>query len=612
MCGIVVLYRAGGKNIVDPMLEVMRHRGPDDVGVFESGDVCLGVRRLAIIDVAGGHQPISSEDGSVTAILNGEIYNYPELRAQLIESGHRFASHADTEVIVHGLEEWGIANLLGRLTGMFAFAVWHEPSRRLHIARDRLGIKPLYWVRLPRGLAFASEIKALLRHPEVSAAVNTDRIAEQVANRFVTGEETLFRGIRRVPPATRVAIADGSITETTYWSPPEPDASFRPSLEEAAGEVHRLLKDAVRYRLVSDVPVGALLSGGLDSTVVVTQMAELSSTPVKTFTVGFDGGPSDERPYARIVSQELGTDHTEELVALEATDEIEDVVWHLDEPLGDAAALPTLLISRVARQSVTVALTGEGADELFGGYPRYRLSAVADRLYRVPQVVWQPLLMLASPLPGAVGHVARRLASAQSDRLLRNSIWMSGLTPNELRGICPGVGPAWPTAYGCGSDIAPWREDMRRWLVDDVLLKVDKMSMATSLEARVPFLDHKLVEFVSQLPEDIRTAWLGKKLLRKAFETEIPLPTLQRRKAPFKPPLDQWFLGSLGDRLEALVSENRSFATEFLSLTGVRDLLNTHRSKGGQGRRRGRGGRGLALWSLFVLEVWWRKFFNPS
>lgn len=602
MCGIVALYKAGGEGIVRPMLDSIRHRGPDDHGVHENGDVCLGVRRLSVIDVEGGHQPVFNENGTVGAVLNGEIYNYADLRTELLELRHHFKSKGDTEVIVHGFEEWGLRGVVERLRGMFTLAISATDTHRLLIARDRLGIKPLYIARASQGWAFASEIKALLVHPDISARINEQKIPEQLANRFVSGDQTMFAGINRVEPGTFAEIANGEIKWYRYWEAPEADPEFRPSFEEAADRVRDLVRESVRYRLVSDVAVGALLSGGLDSTVIVSQMAAASATRPKTFTVGFSPTTGDERPYAKAVSKEIGTDHTEHLVALRTADELERVVWHMDEPLGDAAALPTLLISEVARQQVTVALTGEGGDELFGGYPRYRLSVLADRLHRLPRAMWRPFLKLATRLPGLGGHVARRLADADPDRLLRNALWMSDLEPNELLEIHPAI-TSWKDAYGCDSDLAPWRQDLNRWLLNDVLLKVDKMSMAASLEARVPLLDHKLVEYVSRIPDDLRTAWLGKKLLRHAFAAEIPEISVQRPKAPFKPPLDEWFKGALGTRLDDLAKERGSFTNEYLSPAGVKALLDKHRS----GRS-----RGLSLWNLLVIEVWWRKFFSPS
>ncbi len=601
MCGIVALWKCGNDRVIGEMLGVIRHRGPDDEGRFEHEGSHIGVRRLSIIDVEGGHQPAFNDDRSLSLVLNGEIYNHAELRGELVGIGCSFISGSDTEVLAHGLHKWGIQKLLEKVRGMFSFAAIDTARRRMFIARDRLGIKPLYWTRVGGGFAFVSEIKSLFQLEEIAPAVNTKKLPEQLANRFVSGPDTIFANIHRVAPGTFWTLDTAGHTESKYWSIPSPTDSH-PNGDELVENVTRLFKDAVTDRLVSDVPVGALLSGGLDSSIVVSQMSTLAESPPLTFTVGFGDSALDERPYARTVATEFGTRHVEEDVVVSDSTELDEVVWHLDEPVGDAAALPTLLIARTAARHVKVVLTGEGSDELFGGYPRYRLSQLADRLHRYPTIFWKPLLDPLQLLPGMVGHVAGRLFQSHREVQLRNALWMSGLAPSDLQRLVPAMeSAAWKRAYSDGESAKPWRLDMSRWLLNDILLKVDKMSMGASLEARVPFLDHRLVEYMYGLSEDVRAKWLGKTILKKAFANSLPPSVFARKKAPFKPPIATWFRADLGRRLEGLITDTGSFVNTHLDAEAAVALLKEHRNGADHA---------LILWQLFTMEVWWRRFFK--
>ncbi len=610
MCGIVVLYRAGGAAQIGPMLDCIAHRGPDDGGIHELGEVTIGARRLSIIDVPGGHQPVHNEDRSVWVAYNGEVYNHVELRRQLIAAGHRFASATDTEVLVHGYEAWGIEGLLARLRGMFAFVVADTRTGRCLLARDRLGKKPLYLARAGGGWAAASEIKALFRHASIAPALDESRIPESLANRFVTGERTAFANVTKLLPGHWMAFEAGSVTTHRYWSPPTADGA--PAPPDMPGEIRRRVDEAVRIRLVADVPLGSLLSGGLDSGIIAAAMRDAGADPLRTYTVGFEDDARDERAAAAEVARHLGTEHTERVVALDATALLPDVVWHLDEPLGDAAALPTMAICRVAREHVKVVLSGEGADELFLGYPRYVLSRLADRALALPEPMRAPLFAAAARLlPARAASALRRLATAPRDALVRNALWQSGADPVTIASLCRTKPLNWERWYVPGGAetlrgeaglAAVLHRDLTAWLVDDVLLKVDKMSMAASVEARTPFLDHELVEFVCRLPVAARYAARGKRWLREGFADALPASSLGRRKQAFRPPVDTWMRGPLGLELEATIGRASSFTARYLDRAVVKDLLEQH--------RRG-ADHALLLWSVLVHETWWRRFFEP-
>lgn len=610
MCGIVVLYRAGGAGIISPMLDAIAHRGPDDSGTQELGEVTIGARRLSIIDLPGGHQPVTNETRAVWAAFNGEIYNHVALRTELLAARHRFTSASDTEVLVHGYEQWGIEGLLQRLRGMFAFALVDTATGRCLLARDRLGKKPLYLARAGTGWAAASEIKALFRHTAIAPALDEARIPESLANRFVTGDRTAFANVSKLLPGHWLEMSAGGPHAHRYWAPPEESSAVPPDLP---GEIRRRVDESVRLRLIADVPLGTLLSGGLDSSIVAAAMKDAGANPLRTYTVGFEDAAMDERAAAAAVAHHLGTQHTERVIALDHAALLDQVVWHLDEPLGDAAALPTLAICRVAREHVKVVLSGEGADELFLGYPRYELSRIADRALTLPSALRAPLFRAAALLlPGRAAMALRRLAGAPADALVRNALWQSGADPGTIAALCRRTPLNWERWYVPASTPAPTgarglaavlRRDLTAWLVDDVLLKVDKMSMAASLEARAPFLDHELVEFVCRLPLEVRYAARGKRWLRDGFRGSLPAGTVARRKQPFKPPVADWLRGGLGLELEAAMGRPSSFTSRYLDRTAARGLLEAH--------RRG-ADHALLLWSLLVHETWWRRFFEPA
>jgi asparagine synthase (glutamine-hydrolysing) len=614
MCGIVVLHRAGTGDSVRRMLGALRHRGPDDEGVSELGEFVLGVRRLAVIDLAGGHQPVATADGRIWAVCNGEIYNHEQLRAELCADGHVFRSRCDTEVLVHGYRAWGTDGLLQRLRGMFALAVVDVAEHVCLLARDRMGEKPLYLARTANGWLAASEIKALFCHPALAPDLDEASIPESLANRFLAGDRTAFANVTRLLPGHWLRLRDGRAERGVYWDLPHPSTCAPARRAGLATEVRAKVLDAVRTRLIADVPVGALLSGGLDSSVVVAAMRTAGASPLRTYTVGFAGvSPGeDERPHARLVARHCATDHTEHVVDLDAAALLPDVVWHLDEPLGDAACLPTLLIARAARRDVTVALSGEGADELFLGYPRYTLDRLAAWVLRWPTALRRSAASAVATLgPTAVQRVARRLQAPHPDARVRSALWMSGAEPATIAALCRRPLAGWERWYVADADL-PRRadladvlvRDMRAWLVNDILLKLDKMSMAVSLEARAPFLDPLLVEYVLALPLSVRYANRGKRWLRSAFAADLPRGILRRRKHPFRPPVAQWMRGALGQQLDRLLQDRTGFTATFLAAPVARQLLDQH--------RHGAADHSLLLWSLLTHEVWFRRFFTRS
>jgi len=619
MCGIAGILSgdACAPGAVRAMTRSLVHRGPDGEGFFSDEDVALGMRRLAIVDVASGQQPQANETGTVWIVFNGEIYNHADLRAELVQRGHVFRTSSDTEAIVHGYEQWGIEGCLNRLRGMFAFLLWDAARRELFVARDRLGIKPLYYTQIDRQWRFASEIKALLACDDVPRAVNTDAIGPYLLHQYVPAPATFFAGIHKLLPGHYMHLStDGKATTRPFWRLSFDPVVPVPSFKEAAEQVRTRMTEAVRLRLMSDVPLGCLLSGGLDSSIVAAIMARSSQQRVRTFTVGFPEMPDmDERRHARLVAEHYRTAHTELDVELDATQLLEHIVYHLDEPLADAAALPTYIICKAAREHVTVLLTGEGSDEVFAGYPRYALSRVADVFQRVPRRVRHAALgALGSVLnSGRAGHAVRRLADAPDDPVARNVLWTGVFSPTEIaqlwhtaRTKAQPEADDWPYAEDHPPDDSLNRllyRDLRRWLVDDVLMKVDKLSMAASVEARVPFLDHELVEYVASLPPSYKLRHgHGKAVLRQAFRDWIPPQTMARRKAAFRPPLDVWFRGQLGKLAAERLRAPGSFCRTFLDPRAVERVLADHVTCAAN--------NGQRLWTLLCAELWYGQWFG--
>jgi asparagine synthase (glutamine-hydrolysing) len=623
MCGIAGMIGREGEAVttaqVRRMTDTIVHRGPDDEGIHAVENVGLGMRRLSIIDLSGGHQPIYNEDSTVAVVFNGEIYNFADLRNQLQARGHRFRTHSDTEVIVHLYEEMG-ADCIAKLRGMFAIALYDTKRGSLLLARDRLGKKPLYYAQQGGRLVFGSEIKALLAVASGLADVDPEGVLQFFYYGYIPDPHSAFRDIRKLPPGHLVEYRAGEIHVRQYWDVPAYGIHDPGSDEACLEEMERRLEEAVRIRMISDVPLGALLSGGVDSSIVVGLMARQSSAPVKTFTIGFRKADFNETEYARLVAERFGTDHHELIVDPDIAGMLNHLTGIMEEPFGDSSMIPTYYVSRLAREKVTVALSGDGGDELFAGYDRYRVNLERR------QFDW---------IPGWMGnayrkHVYRRLPSGVYGRRLSWNIslssrdrYLDGLAflpalhrERELfsaafletaEGLAPPFGQ-----FERYYDNAPAHDplsrllylDTKTYLPADILTKVDRLSMAASLEARCPILDHEFVEWVAGLPLKYKFRDGTRKYIFKKLAERIGIPSncLHRRKAGFSMPLVHWMRHELRDSLLGIVVEPRTLQRGYFNPSAIRALLDEH--------LRGRRNHAGALWLLLVFELWHRNFLE--
>ncbi len=610
------------------MADALAHRGPDDRGVWvdAASGVAFGHRRLSIVDLsASGHQPMTSTDGRFTLTYNGEIYNYRALRAELAAAGAAFRGTSDTEVMLAAVSAWGVRDAVRRFNGIFAFAVWDRATKTLSLARDHLGVKPLYWGRCGSTILFGSELKALRAHPAFAASVDRDALAGYLRLGYVEAPRTIWAGIAKLPAGCCLAIAaDGSGAPEPYWSVRDAAARglaapLRVDEAEATDRLAALLDDAIGLQMVADVPVGAFLSGGVDSSLVVALMRRRSPHPVRTFTIGFREGAHDESAHARAVATHLGTDHTELILdPAEARAVIPDLPAAWDEPFADVSAIPTLLVSRLARRSVTVSLSGDGGDELFGGYRKYAWGGVgrgwpgwvrrgvAAGLTAVPPAGWDGLARALGPLAprgvrsgpvGARAHkLARMLAAPDAFAAFGNAMTLwpdpgalvpgAAAVPSALTD--PGLRAAAP-------DPAAWMPlaDQAGWLPDDILVKLDRASMAVALEGRVPLLDHRVVEFAWSLPPALRA---GKRLLRHVLFRHVPAALVDRPKEGFGVPVAGWLRGPLRDWAESLLSESALRSSGLVEPGPVRAAWADHLA--------GRADSTQRLWAVLMLEAW--------
>jgi asparagine synthase (glutamine-hydrolysing) len=582
------------------------------------------MRRLSIIDLAGGHQPIGNEDGSVQVVFNGEIYNHRDLRARLEAGGHRFATRSDTEVIVHLYEEHGL-DALDHLNGMFGLALWDARARRLVLARDRLGVKPLYWAPTADGLVFASELKSVLLHPGVTRRLDPAALRQYLAWEYIPSPRTPFEGIHKLPPATRLVVEGRSVRTETYWRlrRQEPIRSVAEAEEGLRGHLER----SVRLQMEADVPVGAFLSGGLDSSALVATLCAVRGGPVHTFSIGFGEADFDETPYARKVAEALGTVHREEILHPDCRDLLEQVSGFLDEPFADNSILPTYLVSRVARRDVKVALSGDGGDELFAGYDHYKAARLLSVYGRIPAPVRRATLGLigggVERRPTKRGGVRRRLRRleealaapgylAQARFMVRSvAAVRDGLLVGDA---APGADTAWAEPFAAIVAASPYPADslehqqyldMQTFLADDILFKTDRASMATSLEARVPYLDHELVEFAFRVPPSMKLrAFTGKWILRRAFRGRIPSAILRRRKSGFSVPIAAWLRGDLREVSADLLNPRRIAAQGLFRPDRVDALRREHES--------GAADHGRTLWALLMYQLWHDRYAGAS
>ncbi len=600
------------------MCDQIIHRGPDDEGIYVDQTVGLGMRRLSIIDLSGGHQPISTEDRNARIVFNGEIYNFPELRAELENLGHRFYTKTDTEVIIHLYEEMG-ADCVQKLRGMFGFAIYDKMKRKLVLARDRLGKKPLHYAFYNGHLYFGSEIKSILAVVPELARVNMQALLEYLYLGYVPDPITAFTEIKKLPPGHVLEFEDGKITVRQYWDIPTYDTYFPKNEEECLEELERQLLQATQIRLVSDVALGAFLSGGVDSSLVVAMMAKSRSRPVKTFSIGFAASDFNEAPYARMVAHKFGTDHHEIIIQPDVVETVNQLTSSLEEPFGDSSMLPTYYVSKIAREHVKVALSGDGGDEMFGGYDRFRVHAGRIMFEHVP--LWARQLYRKQIFP-RLPYSIRRHKFSFNVSLSWQERYVDGLsfvpafereTPLLSDGfrdvLTKGEDPrnVLLRQFGRAPAEKPFSQmlyvDAKTYMVADILTKVDRMSMLNSLEVRSPLLDHKLVEWASGLSSDWKLRGRRQKyiLVKLAERVGVPAEALYRKKQGFALPLDHWLRNELKDMLMVL-AEPRTLQRGYFEPAGVRKLIDDHLN-----HQRPFSGR---LWRLLMFELWHRNFLE--
>ena len=627
MCGICGFYQyktndRADRHALGDMLNVIRHRGPDDSGAYFDKDVALGMRRLSIIDLSGGKQPISSEDGTIVTVFNGEIYNFQVLREQLVSRGHALRTASDTEVIVHLYEDFG-EDCVQHLRGMFGFALWDARRRRLFVARDRLGIKPLYFAVSGGRLIFGSEIKAILQHPAAQVHLNIEGLSKFLSLKYVPAPHTMFEGIYALPPGCSLTCDANGVKIRRYW-----DLSFanhgtgERSEESYAEELDALLRECVKLHLVSDVPFGAFLSGGLDSSTVVALMSQFLNEPVKTYSVGFQGDAEafSELPYARMVAKKYATDHHE--VFIRPHDLInlsEKVVWHLDQPIADEACLANYMVAELASRQVKMVLTGEGGDELFAGYARYAGERLSPLFQYLPRAAKSVALAASGRVPGLRRQKLALYALCQPDEVNRLVNWFplfnseakqALLSEDFKQNLSGGDASAVFAEHLARTDATdPLNRmlyvDTKLWLPDDLLARGDKMSMAASLEARVPLLDHELVEFAASLPQHLKVKGLTRKyLLKKVGQTLLPPEIIRRKKKGFPMPVSLWFRKEARSFLRDVLSPSALQRRGLFNPAFVEKLLSEHEN--------GFADHGSLLWGLLSVELWQRVFMDSQ
>ena len=628
MCGICGIYNVSGRKVDEKLLERMNntliHRGPDGEGTFVDAHVGLGHRRLSIIDLETGKQPMGNEDGSIQVVFNGEIYNFLELKKELEKKGHLFKTKSDTETIVHGYEEWG-DDFVQRLRGMFAIALWDAKRKKLVLIRDRVGKKPLYYYLDKDRLLFASELKALLEDQNISRDIDPTALDSYLSFGYVPSPLSIFKAVRKLPPAHVAVRGPDGFSLRQYWQLDMENEISPDSEKEVFEELRTLFDEAVGLRLISDVPLGAFLSGGLDSSAVVASMAGLMKTdPVKTASIGFSDKKFDELEYARIVAKHYHTDHTEFVVNPNALEALDDIVWHLDEPFADASAIPTYYVSKMARKKVTVALSGDGGDETFAGYiQRYYMNRMEDSIRKkIPRFAKENIL----------GPIARAYPKADIlPRPLRLRCFLNNLSSNFEKAYFRDMSfyflpemkeklylPGFSSAVKDFEAFSILEEhfkknrnpdvttrvqyiDIKTYLSEDILVKVDRMSMAHSLEVRSPILDHKLMEFIGKLPSSFKLKGSESKyILKKINENRLPGNILYRKKQGFSIPLAGWLRGELKEFARETLLSPGARINNYFNPGYIRDLWKRH--------LRGRQDYAYPLWGLMMFELWQQKF----
>ena len=617
MCGIVGIVAAPGRPL--PSLDIGRamnaaiaHRGPDDDGFYRDEQALLGMRRLAIIDLAGGHQPMASMDGSVQVVFNGEIYNYRELRRELEGLGQCFTTQSDTEVVVHGYAQWG-ESVFEHLDGMFGIAIWNTRTRSLLLARDRFGEKPLFYAANREGICFASELKSLLAVPGFDRSIDDEAVQGYVCFGYVPAPRSIFSSVKKIPPAHFLRYRDGDVSVHRYW---QLEFGQRHDLNEndAEEQLAGLLDRAVSSRLVADVPFGAFLSGGLDSSVVVALMAQHMSQPVRTFSIGFKEAAYNELSDARRVAEHLGTQHRELVVEPDAVELLQQLVWFLDEPFADSSAVPTYLVSKLAREDVSMVLTGDGGDEAFAGYDRYLKFLKLQQLGAMKPLAAFAARSAAALLPGSLGYRFGRLGERLQQPFPDNYLSSVAVSRADIAQHLLGrQGGKHYRSIDALLNNLPDGDDLDRivaidigsYLADDILVKLDRMAMANSLEGRAPLIDHHLVEFAVRLPASMRVRnGRGKHLLRQVARRWLPSDVLDKPKQGFAIPLAAWFRGPLRELASDLIA-SRAFRERGLIAAAAADAyLADHLA--------GRADHGETLWLVLSLELWARRYLDSA
>jgi asparagine synthase (glutamine-hydrolysing) len=625
MCGIAGYMEFNGQpvdtDLIHRMCNKMVHRGPDDEGVFIRGSFAMGMRRLSIIDLKGGHQPISNEDETIHIVFNGEIYNYIELREELLSKGHRFRTDSDTEVILHLYEDYRTESLK-HLNGMFAFAIWDDNKKELFCARDRIGIKPFYYYMDGKRIIFASELKALLEADGVEKDLDIVSLYQFLTFEFIPFPGTLIRKIRKLPPGSFMVANNGETVIKQYWNAAAIQENEL-SEPEAIDELYSLLKDSVKLRLRSDVPFGAFLSGGIDSSTITGIMAELLDNKVKTFSIGFEDDSYNELDFARRIAVEFGTDHTEQIIQPSAVALIDELIEYMDDPIGDFSIFPTFLVSKMTREKVKVAISGDGGDELFGGYDTY----VAQMMYRFYTMIpgylrrqlIEPLMHLIPPRErkkGVINKAKRFIEGACINERYNHFRWMMFLNPQDSNALfvsdiadmidmesIMNFIPGYLDENSLSGLNRSMYLDIKTYLVDNILVKVDRMSMACSLEVRVPFLDHRLVEFALSMPDslklrNLRTKYILKKMSAKLLPEEI----IKKPKQGFSIPMKNWLKGPLKERMLDLLSVYNIKNQGIFNKERISSMITEHLSNQKNNSHQ--------LWSLMLFQLWMKRFIS--
>ncbi len=627
MCGIVGFVKnnshSAEREILERMNNCIIHRGPDDDGFYVNGAVGLAMRRLSIIDIAHGKQPIHNRDKTKWIVYNGEIYNFQELRTDLEKRGHKFYTNSDTEAIIHLYDEYG-ADCVQHLRGMFAFAIWDEIDKSLFIARDRVGKKPLLYSHQSNGdLIFGSEFTALLAHPEISREVDTVAIDSYLSYLCVPAPLTAYKQIRKLEPAHYLIWKNGEIETKRYWLP-DFSNKIKISEAEAIEETTRILRESTRLRMISEVPLGAFLSGGVDSSTVVALMAQESAQPVKTFSIGFEEQDFSELKYAKIVAEHIGAEYNEFIVKPDALEVLPTLVEHYGEPYADSSAIPTYYVSKETRKHVTVALNGDGGDESFAGYERYAAMRIAEKYHKIPAVLRKSFfenavdLIPTSEIKRSRARDLKRFVKAASlPRVERYFRWVSAIDRdsktelytneflNEIKSAdASGFINQWfSKANGSGILDATLLTDQMTYLPNDLLVKVDIASMANSLEARSPFLDHKVIEFAASLPENLKMRrFETKSLLKKVAARLVPPEVIYRRKMGFGVPIGNWFRTNMKDFVREVLLSEKSLSRGIIKPEMLQKYVDEHIS--------GKRDYTYQIWTLLMLELWFQRFID--